>query len=146
MTRLRMWSDARIRLLSSLLCIAVSFVAVATVQAQQSRRHAGQAQAPAQDGAIRVEQTDRWLFVPVLAGPLPSGVQPAQLTAAFEAELRSRGTSVLMGADAPSLFELRHSAEPVHLDNDELARLMKSVSQAARNLALGELPEAQEAM
>jgi hypothetical protein len=89
---------------------------------------------------------ESWLFVPVLASPLPANVNVAQLSAAFEAELRSAGMDVLANTDAARSFESRHSSEPVRLDSDEMTRLLRSVGQAARHLALGDLPQAQQAM
>jgi hypothetical protein len=91
-------------------------------------------------------KADSWLFVPVLASPLPANVSVSQLSAAFEAELRSAGMDVVANTDAAHSFESRHSSEPVRLDSDEMTRLLRSVSQAARHLALGDLPQAQQAM
>ncbi|HEX4351761.1 MAG TPA: hypothetical protein VHZ95_02580, partial [Polyangiales bacterium] len=98
------------------------------------------------DDRERVDKGGPFLFVPVLSGPLPAEVNVSQLTAAFEAELRNVGADVLANTDAARNFENRHSSEPVRLDSDEMSRLLRNVGQAARHLALGELPQAQQAM
>jgi hypothetical protein len=100
--------------------------------------------ASAQSSAAR--GSDRWLFVPVLTAQPSREVAVTQLTAPFEIELRASNQSALGNADAAQLFETRHSSEPVKLNNDEMSKLLQSVSQAARHLALGELPQAQQAM
>jgi hypothetical protein len=89
---------------------------------------------------------DRWLFVPVLASQPPRDISVPQLTSAFEIELRASSQNVISNGDAGVLFEARHSSEPVKLNTDEMSRLLRSVGQAARHLALGELPQAQQAM
>jgi len=89
---------------------------------------------------------ERWLFVPVLTAQPSREISITQLTSPFEIELRANNQSALGNADAAQLFESRHSSEPVKLNSDEMSRLLKSVGQAARHLALGELPQAQQAM
>jgi len=89
---------------------------------------------------------ERWLFVPVLSGQRPRDVAIAQLSGPFEIELRAQGESVISNVDAALLFETRQSSEPVKLNDDELSRLLRSVGLAARHLALGELPQAQQSM
>jgi len=89
---------------------------------------------------------ERWLFVPVLAGPPPRDISMPQLSSPFEIELRASSLSAVSNGDAAMLFEARHSSEPVKLNTDEMSRLLRSVGQAARHLALGELPQAQQAM
>ena len=93
-----------------------------------------------------VSNSERWLFVPVLTAQPSREITITQLTSPFEIELRANNQSALGNADAAQLFETRHSSEPVKLNSDELSRLLKSVGQAARHLALGELPQAQQAM
>lgn len=88
----------------------------------------------------------RWLFVPALSGPPPSEVSISQLTNPFEIELRSTNQAAISNSDAAQLFESRHSSEPVKLNTDEMSKLLHSVGLAARHLALGELPQAQQAM
>jgi hypothetical protein len=90
--------------------------------------------------------SERWLFVPVLTAQPSREVTMTQLTSPFEIELRANNQSALGNADAAQLFETRHSSEPVKLNSDEMSRLLRSVGQAARHLALGELPQAQQAM
>lgn len=90
--------------------------------------------------------SERWLFVPVLTTQPSREITIPQLTGPFEIELRANNQSALGNADAAQLFETRHSSEPVKLNSDEMSRLLRSVSQAARHLALGELPQAQQAM
>jgi hypothetical protein len=90
--------------------------------------------------------SERWLFVPVLTAQPSREITITQLTSPFEIELRANNQSALGNADASQLFETRHSSEPVKLNSDEMSRLLKSVGQAARHLALGELPQAQQAM
>lgn len=90
--------------------------------------------------------SERWLFVPVLTAQPSREITIPQLTSPFEIELRANNQSALGNADAAQLFETRHSSEPVKLNSDEMSRLLRSVSQAARHLALGELPQAQQAM
>jgi hypothetical protein len=97
-------------------------------------------------GPQPVHGDDRWLFVPVLSGKLPRDVSVTQLSSPFEIELRSQAQTVLANSDGAVLFESRHSSEPVQLNSDEMSRLLRSVGQAARHLALGELPQAQQAM
>jgi hypothetical protein len=109
-----------------------------TAGAAHSAAHTGKAPPTGKEGS--------WLFVPVLASPLPANINVAQLSAAFEAEMRSAGMDVLANTDAARSFEARHSSEPVRLDSDEMTRLLRSVGQAARHLALGDLPQAQQAM
>jgi hypothetical protein len=92
------------------------------------------------------ETAETWLLLPVFAGPLPPHVSVAYLSSPFESELRASRLPVLTNTDAAAMFETRHSSEPVKLDNDEMTRLLRSVGQAARHLALGELPQAQQAM
>jgi hypothetical protein len=92
------------------------------------------------------QTSERYLFVPVLVAPPSREVAITQLTGPFEIELRASNQSALGNADAAQLFETRHSSEPVKLNTDEMSRLLKSVGQAARHLALGELPQAQQAM
>ena len=94
----------------------------------------------------RARADDRWLFVPVLSAQPPRDIAIPQLTSAFEIELRASQQNVLSNGDAGVLFEARHSSEPVKLNTDEMSRLLRSVGQAARHLALGELPQAQQAM
>jgi hypothetical protein len=95
----------------------------------------------------RVGQTgESWLFLPVFAGPRPPDASVAYLSGAFESELRASHLAVITNSDAAGMFETRHSSEPVELDSDEMTRLLRSVGQAARHLALGELPQAQQAM
>jgi hypothetical protein len=89
---------------------------------------------------------ERWVIVPVLSAPLPRDVDAASLTRAFEVELRATGQSVLPSDDAASLFETRHSAKPVKLSEDELTRASRSISQAERHLAFGEVTQAQQAI
>jgi hypothetical protein len=89
---------------------------------------------------------ERWLFVPVMTSAPPREIAVTQLTGPFEIELRASNQSALGNADAAQLFETRHSSEPVKLNTDEMSKLLKSVGQAARHLALGELPQAQQAM
>lgn len=101
------------------------------------------ASARADEGGAR---DARWLFIPVFTSQLPRDVGIPQLASPFEIELRAQGTSVLSNPDASTLFETRHSSEPVKLNTDEMSRLLRSVGQAARHLALGELPQAQQAM
>jgi hypothetical protein len=97
---------------------------------------------------VRAQATgdQRWLFVPVLAAPAPRDVALSQLNTAFEVELRASGQNVSSNADAASLFETRHSSEPVKLTADELNRLQRNIGQAARHLALGELQPAAQAL
>jgi hypothetical protein len=97
-------------------------------------------------GSQPLRADDRWLFVPVLTGKLPRDVSITQLSSPFEIELRSQAQTVLANSDGAVLFESRHSSEPVQLNSDEMSRLLRSVGQAARHLALGELPQAQQAM
>jgi hypothetical protein len=89
---------------------------------------------------------ERWLLVPVLTAPPPRDASLSQLSSPFEQALRKRDQNVMTNPEAGLLFETRHSSEPVKLNNDELSRLLHSVGQAARHLALGELPQAQQAM
>jgi hypothetical protein len=89
---------------------------------------------------------DRWVLVPVVSGSMARDVSVTQLSSPFEIELRARGQNALSNSDAALLFETRHSSEPVKLNSDEMSKLLKSVGQAARHLALGELPQAQQAM
>lgn len=89
---------------------------------------------------------ERWLFVPVFAGERPKGLDPAALTGPLETALQSAGMRVVTNAAAATTFENQHSSEPAQLGNDDLRRLSRSVAQAARHLALGELPDAQRAM
>ncbi|HET8937336.1 MAG TPA: hypothetical protein VFN67_28030 [Polyangiales bacterium] len=92
------------------------------------------------------QNSERYLFVPVLTAQPSREIAITQLTGPFEIELRANNQSALGNADAAQLFETRHSSEPVKLNTDEMSRLLRSVSQAARHLALGELPQAQQAM
>lgn len=92
------------------------------------------------------QSSDRYLFVPVLTAQPSREIAITQLTGPFEIELRANNQSALGNADAAQLFESRHSSEPVKLNTDEMSRLLRSVGQAARHLALGELPQAQQAM
>ncbi|HTU60762.1 MAG TPA: hypothetical protein VMF89_20060, partial [Polyangiales bacterium] len=104
------------------------------------------AASPAAAQTSGASNNERWLFVPVLTAQPSREVTITQLTSPFEIELRANNQSALGNADAAQLFETRHSSEPVKLNSDEMSRLLKSVSQAARHLALGELPQAQQAM
>jgi hypothetical protein len=88
-------------------------------------------------GSQPLRADDRWLFVPVLTGKLPRDVSITQLSSPFEIELRSQAQTVLANSDGAVLFESRHSSEPVQLNSDEMSRLLRSVGQAARHLALG---------
>ncbi|MET0390788.1 MAG: hypothetical protein ABW321_32745 [Polyangiales bacterium] len=92
------------------------------------------------------QSSERWLFVPVLSGARNAELAITPITSPLEIELRARGQQALSNADAGTLFEVRHSSEPVKLNTDELSRLLHSVGLAARHLALGELPQAQQAM
>jgi hypothetical protein len=115
--------------------------------ARADDRAAGGGRPPAHNGKTPpTGKEGSWLFVPVLASTLPANVSVSQLSASFEAQLRSAGMDVLANTDAAHSFEARHSSEPVKLDNDEMTRLLRSVGQAARHLALGDLPQAQQAM
>jgi hypothetical protein len=89
---------------------------------------------------------ERWLLVPVLTAAPPRDISLSELSTPFETALRKRDQNVLTNPEAGLLFETRHSSEPVKLNNDELTRLLRSVGLAARHLALGELPQAQQAM
>lgn len=102
--------------------------------------------APPSRAAAQASNSERWLFVPVLTAQPSREIAITQLTGPFEIELRANNQSALGNADAAQLFETRHSSEPVKLNTDEMSRLLRSVSQAARHLALGELPQAQQAM
>ena len=104
------------------------------------------AASPANAQTSGASNNERWLFVPVLTTQPSREVTITQLTSPFEIELRANNQSALGNADAAQLFETRHSSEPVKLNSDEMSRLLRSVSQAARHLALGELPQAQQAM
>jgi hypothetical protein len=95
---------------------------------------------------VHAQTPERWLFVPVVAGDKTKSVDAAALSGELEAELRGTGQAVLPNGTAANQFDAQHSSEPPQLGNDELRRLSKSVSQAARHLALGELPEAQRSM
>ncbi|HEY2735638.1 MAG TPA: hypothetical protein VGI70_16690 [Polyangiales bacterium] len=119
----------------------------ASAQDRPARRsHADRAAHAQPDESARADKSEPFLFVPVLSAALPADVNVSQLTAAFEAELRNVGVDVLANTDAARNFETRHSSEPVRLDSDEMSRLLRNVGQAARHLALGELPQAQQAM
>jgi hypothetical protein len=100
----------------------------------------------AKTGRAHPQTAEPWLLLPVLAAPLPANLSVSSLTEPFEAELRSEGVDVLANPDAARMFETRHSSEPVQLSSEETARLMRSVGQAARHLAVGALPQAQQAM
>jgi hypothetical protein len=102
--------------------------------------------APAQAQSRTARADERWLIVPVLSGPLPRDIDAASLTRAFEVELRATGQSVLPSDDAASLLESRHSTKPVKLSEEELNRLNRSISQASRHLAFGEVTQAQQAI
>ena len=106
----------------------------------------GLASASARADDASAPNPHRWLFLPVFAGPLPPHVSVAHLSSSLEAGVRDAQESVLNNSDAAVRFETIHSAEPVELNNDELTRLLQNVSLAARHLALGELPLAQQAM
>lgn len=101
---------------------------------------------PARAQTSGASNNARWLFVPVLTAPPSREITVTQLTSPFEIELRANNQSALGNADAAQLFDSRHSSEPVKLNSDEMSRLLRSVGQAARHLALGELPQAQQAM
>ena len=94
----------------------------------------------------RAAANEHWVFVPVLTSQPSRDLALSQLTGPFEIEVRAQGQSALASSDAALLFETRHSAEPVKLNSDEMSRLVRSISLAARHLALGELPQAQQAM
>jgi hypothetical protein len=96
--------------------------------------------------AAGVAANDHWVFVPVLTSQPSRDLSLSQLSGPFEVEVRAQGQSVLSSNDAALLFETRHSTEPVKLNSDEMSRLLRSISLAARHLALGELPQAQQAM
>jgi hypothetical protein len=100
----------------------------------------------AKTGRPHAQAAEQWLLLPVLAAPLPANLSVSSLTEPFEAELRNDGADVLANPDAARMFETRHSSEPVQLSSEETARLMRSVGQAARHLAVGALPQGQQAM
>src|SRR4051812_3303176 len=95
---------------------------------------------------LHAQSSDRWLLLPVLAGEKSKTPEPAAWVRELESELRSANQALLANNTAGGLFESQHSSEPVQLGSDELRRLSRQVSQAARHLALGELPDAQRAM
>ncbi|HKP61538.1 MAG TPA: hypothetical protein VJV78_32635 [Polyangiales bacterium] len=97
-------------------------------------------------GPVRAQSSERWLLLPVLAGEKSKAPEPAAIVRELESELRGAGRPSLSNATAGGMFESQHSSEPVQLGSDELRRLSKQVSTAARHLALGELPDAQRAM
>jgi len=128
MTRSQPAPKRRLGQLCSLLCIASLGLDAASVRAAPN------------------DPAEHWLFVPVFAGQLPEHVSVEHFGNAFEHAFRSDDRRVLANHAAAGLFEARHSAEPVRLDSDEMTRLLRSVGEAARHLALGELPQAQQAM
>ncbi len=104
------------------------------------------AAAHAQAGAAAAKAKERWLVLPVLVEPASKDLDPERLSAGIEAALRDAGKEVLTSSAAAALLETNHSTEPVQLDNDEMSRLLRRVSEAARHLALGELVQAQQSM
>jgi hypothetical protein len=96
--------------------------------------------------SVHAQATERWLFVPVLAGGNSKSFELEPLTSELETELRGSGQTVLPNASAARVLETQSSSEPVQLSSDEVKRHSKSIAQAARHLALGELPDAQRAM
>jgi hypothetical protein len=95
---------------------------------------------------VHAQAAERWLFVPVLAGGNSKSFEAEPLTGELEIALRGSGQGVLPNASAARSFENQHSSEPVQLGSDEIKRHAKSIAQASRHLALGELPDAQRAM
>lgn len=96
--------------------------------------------------SVHAQAAERWLFVPVLAGGNPKSFETEPMTGELETELRGSGQTLLPNDSAARSFENQHSSEPVQLSSDEVKRHSKSIAQAARHLALGELPDAQSAM
>jgi len=91
---------------------------------------------------------ERTVLVPVVLSTSTAAkrVSASELSGPLETELHAQGQNALFNVDAAALFELRHSFEPVKLDESELTRLLRTVRKASRHLALGDLPLAQQTM
>src|SRR3954451_10847262 len=101
MTRTRMKAEAwRGRAIGTICIWGLCCASLTPARARADDRSAGAARSTAHTGkAAPTGKEGSWLFVPVLASPLPANINVAQLSASFEAELRSAGMDVLANTD-----------------------------------------------